>query len=192
MAIDVAGEIEIHAQQTDDENRIAEPAPLPWYALWTHSHCEQLVYEQLTAKGFPALLPRINVWSRHRGLRCLTGVPMFPGYLFLHHAMDKASYIEVRKLRGLVGILGGRWDRLVAVPNAELEAIQTTIRSSLPILPHSYLRQGQRVRITHGPLADIEGILVRTKPNKGRLVLSIDLLQQSVAVEIDCTLVASV
>ncbi len=117
---------------------------------------------------------------------------MFPGYLFLHHVIDKASYIEVRKVQGLVGILGERWDRLAVVPEPEIEAIQTMMRSPLPVLPHPYLREGQRVRITHGPLADVEGILERIKPNKGRFVLSVDLLQQSVAVEVDCTLVMPV
>jgi len=100
--------------------------------------------------------------------------------------MDKASYIEVRKIRGLVGILGERWDRLAVLPEGEIEAIRTVIRSSQSVLPYSYLRQGQRVRVIHGPLADIEGILVRSKPNKARLVLSVDMLKQSVAVELDC------
>jgi transcription antitermination factor NusG len=116
---------------------------------------------------------------------------MFPGYLFLQHAMDKSSYIEVRKARGLVRILGERSDQLAVVPDTEIEAIQRVLRAHLPALPHPYLREGQRVRITRGPLADVEGILVRFKPNKGLLVLSIDLLQRSVAVEVDCTLVVA-
>jgi len=56
-------------------------------------------------------------------------------------------------------------------------------------MPHPYLRDGERVRILRGPLADVEGILVRTKPNKGLIVLRVALLQRSVAVEVDCTLV---
>ena len=183
--------LEMHAQQTDHEIGVAESAPAHWYALWTHSHCEQRVYEQLVARGFHAFFPKVVVWSRYRGLRGLTGAPMFPGYLFLHHAMDKISYIEVRKVRGLVGILGERWDRLAVVPEAEVESIQAVMQTSLPVMPHPYLRKGQRVRITNGPLASVEGILVRTEPNKGRFVLSVDLLQRSVAVEVDCTLVVA-
>ena len=60
------------------------------------------------------------------------------------------------------------------------------------MLRHPYLREGQRVRITHGPLANVEGILVRSRPNRGLLVLSVDLLHQSVAVEVDCTQVVPV
>jgi transcription termination/antitermination protein NusG len=167
-------------------------ASLSWYALWTHSHCEQLVCQQLTAKGFHVLLPQIVVWSARRGIRSTVQTAMFPGYLFLSHVMDKHSYIEVRKARGLVNILGGRWDQLMTVPEVQIDAIQKMMQSSLPLLPHPYLQTGQRVRITDGPLSDVEGILVRTKPNSGRLVLSIDLLKQSVAVDVDCTLVVPV
>jgi transcription antitermination factor NusG len=162
-----------------------------WYALYARSHCEQLVCDQLTAKGFHIFLPRIDVWSRRAGKRHLISVPMFPGYLFLRHAIDKTSYIEVRKARGLVRILGERWDRLSVVPDAEIEAIQTTLQASLPVMSHPYLQEGQRVRITQGPLRGVEGILVQSKPTKGLLILSVDLLQRSIAVEIDCSVVTA-
>ena len=105
--------------------------------------------------------------------------------------MDRASYIEVQRARGLVRILGEWRDRLPVVPDGEIEAIQKVLRARLPVLAHPYLREGQWVRITRGPLGGVEGILVHFKPNKGMLVLSIDLLQRSVAVEVDCTLVAA-
>ncbi len=175
--------------RTDDLEGNAGPLDLSWYVFWTRSHCEQLVLDQLTAKGFEAFLPKVNVWCRRVGLRRVTRAPMFPGYLFLHHAMDKASYIEVRKVRGLVRILGERWDRLAVVPGAEIEAIQVVMQATLSALPYPYLREGQQVRITSGPLANVEGILVRINPSKGLLILSIDLLRRSVAVEVDCTLV---
>ena len=177
--------------QTDHQEAKRKSAGLGWYVLWTCSHSEQLVYDQLAAKGFDLFLPKLEVWSRRGGLRHLIHAPMFPGYLFLQHAMDKASYIEVRKARGLVRILGERSDQLAVVPDTEIEAIQRVLDAHLPALPHPYLREGQRVRITRGPLADVEGILVRSKPNKGLLVLSVGLLQRSVAVEVDCTLVAA-
>jgi transcription antitermination factor NusG len=158
-----------------------------WYALYTRSHCEQIVYDQLRAKGFQLFLPRIEVWSQRAGKRHLIAVPMFTGYLFLRHAIDKTSYIEIRKARGLVRILGERWDRLSVVPEAEIEAIHTVLDACLPVMPHPYLREGQRVRITQGPLRGVEGILVQSKPAKGLLILSVDLLQRSVAVEIDCS-----
>jgi transcription termination/antitermination protein NusG len=162
-----------------------------WYALYTRSHCEQLVWDQLAAKGFHLFLPKIDVWSHRVGKQHLISVPMFPGYLFLRHAIDKGSYIDVRKARGLVRILGERWDRLGVVPDAEIEAIQTVLNATLPVMSHPYLREGQRVRITRGPLRGIEGILLQIKPAKGLLILSVELLQRSVAVEIDCSVVTA-
>jgi transcription antitermination factor NusG len=76
------------------------------------------------------------------------------------------------------------------VPDGEIEAIQRVHHSHLPARPHPYLQEGQRVRITSGLLAGLEGILLRINATKGLLVISVNLLQRSVAVEVDCTLVA--
>jgi transcription antitermination factor NusG len=163
-----------------------------WHVLWTRSNCEQQVSDQLTAKGLEPFLPRVEVWSRRSGTRRLESVPMFPGYLFLHHRMDKLSYLDVCRATGLVRLLGERWDRLAVVPDTEIDGIQRIVRARVAARPHPYLREGQRVRITSGPLQDTEGILLRTKPNTGFLVVSVHMLQRSVAVEVDCTAVAPV
>src|SRR5256885_8082266 len=102
--------------------------------------------------------------------------------------VDKASYVEAYKTGGLVGILGEGWVRLDAVHASEIGAIQKVVHSGFAILPYPYLREGQRVRITRGPLADVEGIIVRASPKKGLLVVSVNLLQRSIAVHLDCTL----
>jgi len=184
---DLTTETEQPSFTTTDQSLGPDMGARKWYALWSKSHCEQLVCDQLAAKGFQVFLPKIEVWSRRNGGRHCISVPMFPGYLFLHHAMDLNSYIEVLKTRELVRVLGDGRDRLAVVPDAEIDAIQKVVQAHLPALPYPYLREGQRVRITKGPLAGVEGILVHTKPNKGLLVLSIELFQRSVAVEVDCT-----
>ena len=160
-----------------------------WYVLWVRSHCEQQVHDQLAAKGFQLFLPRMDTWARRNGTRYRTSVPMFPGYVFVHHVMDKASYIVIRKATGLVKLLGEQWDRLAVVSDGEIQTVQKIHQSRMPALPHPYLREGQPVRIKDGLLAGVEGILIRINPNKGLLVVSIHLLQRSVAVEVDCTLV---
>jgi len=165
-----------------------DPMTPPWRVLWTRSNCEQLVCDQLAAKGFDLFLPTAEAWSRRGGVRVRGPVPLFRGYLLLRHAVDEASYLEVYKARGLVRMLGERWDRLEVVPDSEIAAIQKVVHSDLPIFPYPYLRAGQRVRITRGPLADVEGILVRGNPKKGLFVVSVDLLRRSVAVQLDCTL----
>ncbi len=158
-----------------------------WHVLWTQSHCEQLVHDQLAGRGFEAFLPKINVWSRRGGRRHLVRQPMFPGYLFLRHALDKDAYIEVRKARGLVTVLGRTWDRLAVVPESEIESVRALSGSDLPSMPFPYLKDGMRVRIASGPLSGLEGILERRKEEKGFLVLSVEVLCRSVAVEVDCT-----
>ena len=75
--------------------------PPQWFAAWTRSHCEQLVHDQLIGKRFHAFLPTIKTWSRRAGVRHLIPVPMFPGYVFIRHSMDKTSHVEVLKTRGI-------------------------------------------------------------------------------------------
>jgi transcription termination/antitermination protein NusG len=163
-----------------------------WFAIWTHSHSEQLVYDQLVAKGFDAYAPTVQTWSRRGGIRRLIPRPLFPSYLFVRRAMDKESYIEILKARGVVRVLGERWDRLAPIPDAEMIALQQVMNSDLPVLPHPHLQEGQRVRIDAGPLAGVEGIFLRSRPQRGLLVLSVELLRQSISVEVDCTVVSPI
>ena len=190
---EVAIDLQARAWATaDGAAGAAVAAEARWFVLWTRSHCEQLVHEQLAAKGFQPFLPTVEVWSRRAGVRRRVRVPMFTGYLFLHDVLDKYRDVEVRKARGLVGILGEGWDRRAVVPSREVEAIRRVVNAKLPARPHPYLKEGQRVRITRGPMVDVEGVLLRINDNKGVVVLSVDLLQRSVAVEIDCTATAPV
>jgi transcriptional antiterminator NusG len=163
-----------------------------WYVLHTHSRCEQLVYKQLVAKGFQLFLPSVEMWSRRAGLQRVIRVPLFAGYLFLNHIMDKYSYIEVKKARGLVNILNDGAGQLAVVPDSEINSIRSVILSRLPVLAHPYIREGQKVRITDGVLAGVEGILLRTNVDKGLLILLVNLLQRGLAVEVDCTAVEAV
>ena len=162
-----------------------------WHVLWTQSHCERIVFDQLSAVGFNPFLPMIDGWKRRGSTRIRYSAPMFPGYLFLRHAMDQASYVQARNVRGLVKFLGERWDRLAVVPDKEMDAIQKIHNARPPVFPHPCLREGQRVRVIGGLLSDVEGIFLRSKPSKGLLIVSVELLHRAVAVEIDCTLVVA-
>jgi transcriptional antiterminator NusG len=163
----------------------------PWHVVWTHSNSEDLVSSQLTAAGFHPFVPKIEHWTRRNGSRRAVRVPLFAGYLFLNDGLDKTRHVEVRKARGVVAILGEGWDRPAVVPGAEIEAIRKVVDTRVPARLHPYLKEGRRVRIEAGPLAGVEGILVRFRPDKGLVVLSVELLQRSVAVEVDCTQVVA-
>src|SRR5262245_66066499 len=101
-------------------------------------------------KGFDLFLPTAEAWSRRGGIRARARVPLFRGYLFLRHAVDKATYLEICKARGLVRMLGERWDQLEIVPESEIDAVRTLVRHAVPIFPSPYLRARQRVRIPRG------------------------------------------
>lgn len=158
-----------------------------WYAIWTQSHYEHVVADQLSAKAFAPFVPEVSVWSKRLGAKRLIRVPMFPGYLFVRHAMEKRSYIEMLKVRGIVRILEDGWNRLTPVPDAEIDAIRRLVTANIPVFPHAHLRCGDRVRVVDGPLTGVEGLFVQDKLSKGRLVVSVSLLGRSVAVEMDCT-----
>lgn len=160
----------------------------PWHALWTHSHCEQLVHDQLSVKGFEVFLPKMETWSRRAGVKHRILTPMFPGYLFVRGELNDSRYAELLMARRLVCVLSSGEGRLAEVPDQEINAIRALVQSNLRALPHPYLQAGQRVRITSGPLSDVEGILVDRHASKGLLVLSVHLFQRSVAVEVDSTM----
>jgi transcriptional antiterminator NusG len=160
-----------------------------WYAIWTRSHCERLVAQQLSAKGFQPFLPEMAVRTRKPEQTPVVQRPMFPGYLFLKHSMEKWSYLEILKARGVVRILEGGWNRLTPINDEEMQAIERVIDSGAPVWSHPYFNHGDRVRVVAGPLAGVEGLFVRDKKNRGRLVVSVKLLQTSVAIEVDCDFV---
>jgi transcriptional antiterminator NusG len=160
-----------------------------WYAVWTQSHFEQSVSQQLSAKGFTAFLPEMNVWSKRGGEQRLIRVPMFPGYLFVRDGMDKRSYVEILKARGVVRILEDGWTRLTPVPDEVIDSLQQVVAADVPVFAAEQFTQGDRVEVTEGPLLGLEGLFVQDKATKGRLVLNVELLGRSVAVEVDCTAV---
>jgi transcription antitermination factor NusG len=157
--------------------------------VWTQSHFEQSVSQQLSAKGFTAFLPEMSVWSKRGGEQRLIRVPMFPGYLFVRDGMDKRSYIEILKARGVVRILEDGWTRLTPVPDEVIDSLKQVVAAEVPVYAAEHLTQGDRVEVTEGPLMGLEGLFVQDKATKGRLVLNVELLGRSVAVEVDCTAV---
>ena len=81
------------AKEGEASPEMREALIRPWRVAWTHSNCEQLVYDQLVTKGFDPFLPTAEVWSRRGRFRVRRRIPLFRGYLFLRQAVDKASYL---------------------------------------------------------------------------------------------------
>jgi transcription antitermination factor NusG len=108
-------------------------------------------------------------------------LPLFPGYVFCR--LQPSSRLPVLTTPGVVSIIGSGKTPQPVEPE-ELAAIQSLVRSGMPAIPWPFLKAGERVRIEHGALVGIEGILTAVK-KESRVVLSVTLLQRSVAVEVD-------
>ena len=176
--------VDQHPRAHDPGAAPSESPDAAWYAVWLRSHHEQVVAQQLSAKRFHTFLPEVPVWT-HRSGSGPVRMPMFPGYLFVRDVMDKDRYIDLLKVRGIVRVLEAGWSRLTPVPNEDIEAIQRIVQADVPVFPHAHLAHGDQVRVLEGPLAGLEGLFVEDKPSKGRLVVSVNLLGRSVAVEVD-------
>ena len=152
-----------------------------WYALQVRSRKESYVAAQIQGQGFECLLPTyksIRKWSdRMKELE----QPLFPGYLFCR--FDFQSRRPVVTTPGVLQIVGyGR--TAIPVSDEEIHALKLAVSSGMPKQPWPYLEVGQRVRVNYGTLTGLEGILVNVKGNH-RVVLSVTLLQRSVAMEVE-------
>jgi transcription antitermination factor NusG len=153
----------------------------PWFALRVRANFEQLVAVALRHKGYEHFLPLYSTrrqWSdRIKDLKR----PLFPGYLFCR--FDPAERLPILKTPSVIGIVGiGKMP--IPVEPKELAAVQKIVQSGLASLPWPFPKVGHLVSLEHGPLAGIDGTVLSIK-NGYKLVVSITLLQRSVAVEID-------
>jgi len=152
-----------------------------WWALYTRHQHERVVADMLTAKGFEVFLPLYESARRWKDRKKILSLPLFPCYLFVRGGLDRK--LQVVTTPGIHMILY-RGDRVATISETEIEAIQRAVDGSYHVEPHPFLKCGMRVRVVRGALEGVEGILVRKK-NLCRLILSVDMLAQSVAVEVE-------
>jgi len=152
-----------------------------WFALYTRSRHEKLVDSELKKKGIETFLPLRKILRHWSDRKKIIEEPLFKGYVFIH-----APYRErwsVLNTRGVVRYVGRPGDP-AAIPEAELAAVRRFVEEEITVDPFPYLKTGERVYVRSGPFKGAEGFIVR-KGNHCRLVISLDLLMQSVSIEID-------
>src|SRR6266436_4609015 len=154
-----------------------------WYAVCTRHQHEQVAARILVHKGFEVFLPLYKACRKWQDRIKEISVPLFPGYLFVQEGFDR--WLQILSTGGVASIVscGGR---PAAISSSEIEAIRQIVESSLRVEPHPFLRSGDWVRVRYGPIAGVEGIFLRKK-NTARLVLSVEMLRKSAAVEVDAT-----
>jgi len=163
-------------------------ASSPWFALQVRARHEVGVANFLSGKGYEPFVPLYQSRRRWSDRIKVVDAPLFPGYLFCR--FDINNRLPILTTPGVIQIVG--FNRMpVPVDEAEIGAIQSLVASGFPSQPWPFLHAGDRVQIDSGPLRGLEGILVELKGSH-RLIVSVTLLQRSVAVEIDSALVKAV
>jgi transcription antitermination factor NusG len=160
----------------------------PWWVVYTRHQHEKAVAGALAAKGHEVFLPLYASLRKWKDRRKAITLPLFPCYVFVRGAQDRR--LSVVTTPGVYMMLT-KGDSPAVIPEDEIEAIRRAHEGQMNIEPHPFLKCGQRVRVKCGTLEGVEGILVRVR-NLFRLVLSVEILNKSVAVEIDASSVEAI
>jgi transcription antitermination factor NusG len=154
-----------------------------WWVLYTRHQHEKIVAEMLSAKGFEVFLPLYESMRRWKDRSKMLTLPLFPCYVFVRGGIHRR--LQVVTTPGVHMILF-HGENVAIIPEIEVDAIRKAVEGPFRVEPHPFLKCGERVRVTRGSLEGVEGVLVRKK-NLYRLILSVSMMAQSVAVEIDAT-----
>jgi transcription antitermination factor NusG len=152
-----------------------------WYALRVRPRREKLVMGAIGGKEYEVFLPLHRKTRKWSDRTKVLDLPLFPGYVFCRGNLSRQPRLV--STPGVIGILtfGGT---PAVISETEIDALRAVIRSGAFVEPWQYVREGERVRVCKGSLAGLEGILVRTKSDC-RVVLSVETLCRSVAVEVN-------
>jgi transcription antitermination factor NusG len=152
-----------------------------WYAIYTCANREKRVQEELERRRVESFLPLYDSIRRWKDRQVRLQLPLFPSYVFALVALrDRLQVLQVPGVARLVGFNGCP----CPLSEPEIQALRRLVPTGVLVEPHPYLTEGRRVRVKAGPLAGIEGIVVRRK-NRTRLVISVQLIMRSVAIELD-------
>jgi len=152
-----------------------------WFALAVKPRHDKAVARTLETKGFQTFLPLYKKQHPCGARRKESELPLFPGYVFCR--FDALYRLPILTTPGVTQILGaGKMP--IPLRDTEISSLQTAIQAQLRIRPCPFLQAGQKVRISEGALAGVQGIVMSSRQGP-RLVLSVSLLQRSVLLEID-------
>jgi transcription antitermination factor NusG len=157
-------------------------SPADWYAVYTRHHHERAVAQSFAMNGVEVFVPLYKAARRWKDRIKHLSLPLFPCYVFLRRGIERRR--DILSTLGVYSIVTiGK--EPAHIPHAEIDAIRRAMESRLPVAPHPFVCAGDKVQVKAGPLAGIEGIVLRQKVNSFRLILSAQLLERSVAVEVD-------
>ncbi len=137
----------------------------------------------LSSLGICHFLPLITEVRRWSDRKQKVSVPLFPGYVFVKIVRSSDELLRVLKVPGVISFVGNLCGPMV-IPKEEIESIRTVQVHGIGLSPYPFLAAGDRVRIVHGSLAGVEGAYVRSGRD-AKLVISIEMIQRSVAINAD-------
>ena len=152
-----------------------------WYAAYTCSRHEVKIAEQLARRSVEHFLPLYQSVRRWKDRRVQLQLPLFPGYVFVRLSLrDRFRVLQVPGVAKLVGFNGAP----TPLPQEEIETLKKGLVCGVRVERHPFLTVGRQVRVKAGPLSGLQGILVKRK-NKVRIVVSVELIQRAMAVDVD-------
>jgi transcription antitermination factor NusG len=152
-----------------------------WYAAYVCARHEKKVAGQLEQKGVECFLPLYQSVHRWKDRFKKVELPLFPSYIFVRmHAEDRLRVLQMSSVVRFVSFNGSP----AALSSPEIETLRNGLSSDVCLEPHPYLVVGRRVRVIHGPLTGLEGVIQRKK-DRLRIVISIDMIMRSVAAEVN-------
>lgn len=181
MIIEAGNMPDSNAGQDSHQGALTRPfSDVYWYATYVSANHEKKVAFELQRRSVEHFLPLYGSVRRWKDRRVKLDMPLFPGYVFVHFSLQER--LRVLQVPGVVKLVGFS-SCAVPVPEIEISRIRDILNQGFHAQPHPYLTVGRRVRVKAGPLAQLEGVIVKRK-NRKRLVISFDLIQRSVAVDV--------
>jgi transcription antitermination factor NusG len=169
-------------------HNVGVDCPSAWYAIYARHQHEKNVAQILTSKGFEILLPLYQSIRHWKDRTKVLSLPLFPCYVFVKGGLERR--LDILTTPGIYALVSSA-GKPSPIPPVEIEAIRLAVESGATIEPHPFLKYGDLVRVKSGPLTGVQGILVRKK-NLYRLVLSVEMLGQAAALEVDSLLIERV
>ena len=156
---------------------------LRWYALHTRARHERVVEHRLREQGMEAFLPTVRETHRWSDRKKTVEVPLFSCYVFVRCALSSEDRTRIFRIDSALGFVGTRGAG-VPIPDEQIENVRSVLSQTAPCRSHPFLKVGQRVRVCGGAMDGVEGVFLSENGDQS-LVISVDVIQRSLAVRID-------
>jgi len=162
---------------------VPETEPVRWYALHTRARHERVVEQRLREQGMETFLPTVREVHRWSDRKKVVDVPLFSCYVFVRCALSADDRTKVFRVDSALGFVGTRGAG-APIPDEQIAGVRTVLSQTSPCRTHPFLKVGQRVRVCGGAMDGVEGVFLSENGDHS-LVISVDVIQRSLAVRID-------